>query len=102
MRSLYAILTLGLLVFTSSGDCEADEPAGSWITFLSRRSGGNLLYKMRPDGSEVTPIFGGDLKDVPGLPPGLTLYREPHWTRQSPDRRVFAPLGAGPGVAAGG
>ncbi len=89
MRSLHALPILVLTAFTITGECAADEPARSWITFLSRRSGGNLLYKMRADGSELTPIFGGDLKDVPGLSPGLTLYREPHWTRQSPDRQFF-------------
>ena len=62
---------------------------GSWITFLSHRSGGNRLYRMRPDGSEVAPIFGGELRGVPGLSEGQTLYRQPHWSRQSPDRTLF-------------
>ncbi|WP_148593196.1 TolB-like translocation protein [Aquisphaera giovannonii] len=61
----------------------------SWILFLSHRSGNNLLYRMRPDGSELTPIFGGELKDVPGMEAGRTLYRQPHWSRQSPDRAYF-------------
>jgi len=61
----------------------------SLITFLSRRSGENLLYRMRPDGSELAPIFGGELDDVPGLAAGQRLYRQPHWTRQSPDRSFF-------------
>jgi hypothetical protein len=64
-------------------------PAGQWITFLSHRTGYNLLYRMRPDGSDVRPVFGRPLKDVPGLTPGVTLYREPHWTRQSPDGKWF-------------
>lgn len=62
----------------------------SWITFLSRRTGSNLLYRMRPDGSECKPIFGGPVKDAPGLGAGLSLVREPHWTWQSPDRQHFA------------
>jgi WD40-like Beta Propeller Repeat len=70
------------------------EPAAgapqSWITLLSRRSGDNLLYRMRPDGSECKPVFGGPVKDAPGLGDGLSLYREPHWTWQSPDRKHFA------------
>ena len=37
----------------------------------------------------MTPIFGGELKDAPGLAGGETLYREPHWARQSPDRKYF-------------
>jgi len=61
----------------------------SWLTFLSHRSGSNLLYRMRPDGGELTPIFGGVLKDVPGLSEGQCLYRKPHWTRLSPDRKFF-------------
>src|ERR1022692_165947 len=61
----------------------------SWITFLSHRSGNNLLYRVRPDGSDLTPIFGGKLTDVPGLAEGQSLYRRPHWTRQSPDRIHF-------------
>src|SRR5438067_11340690 len=62
----------------------------SWITFLSHRTGDNLLYRMRPDGTQCTPIFGGTVKDAPGLRDGMTLYREPHWTWQSPDRKHFA------------
>ena len=72
-----------------ASDLGADGSEGSWITFLSHRSGGNLLYRMRPDGSEVTPIFGGELRGVPGLSEGQTLYRQPHWSRQSPDRTLF-------------
>jgi hypothetical protein len=61
----------------------------SWITFLSHRSGNNLLYRMHPDGSDLTPIFGGELRELPGLDEGQSFYRQPHWTRQSPDRRYF-------------
>lgn len=64
-------------------------PGESWITFLSRRTGDNLLYRMRPDGTQCTPVFGGTVKDAPGLRDGMTLYREPHWTWQSPDRKHF-------------
>ena len=78
-----------VLVVATHQKCHAADSDGSWITFLSHRSGNNLLYKMRPDGSEVTSIFGGELKDVPGLSKGRTSYREPHWTRQSPDGRYF-------------
>ncbi len=65
-------------------------PKGSWITFLSHRTGENLLYRMRPDGTECKPIFGGPIKDAPGIEDGTFLYREPHWTWQSPDRKYFA------------
>jgi hypothetical protein len=62
----------------------------SQITFVSRRSGGNLLYVMNPDGTALKPIFGGPLANVPMVVEGTTLYRAPHWSRQSPDRRHFA------------
>lgn len=71
------------------GECRAAEPNGSWITFLSHRSGGNLLYRMRPDGGDVTPIFGGEVKGVPGIPDGRVYYREPHFGFQSPDGKYF-------------
>jgi hypothetical protein len=61
----------------------------SWITFLSHRSGNQLLYRMHPDGHDLAPIFGGEHEDVPGLREGQTLHRQPHWSRQSPDRRHF-------------
>ena len=44
---------------------------------------------MGPDGSDLKPIFGGDLGEMPGLPKGTTWYREPHWSRQSPDGKYF-------------
>jgi hypothetical protein len=62
----------------------------TWITFLTHRTGSNLLYRMRPDGSDCKPIFGGPIKGAPGVNEGMTLYREPHWTWQSPDRKYFA------------
>jgi hypothetical protein len=60
-----------------------------WILFLSRRSGRNVLYRMRPGGGEAEPIFGGELEGMPGLPEGTAWCREPHWSRQSPDGRFF-------------
>jgi Tol biopolymer transport system component len=67
----------------------ADERKESWILFLSHRTGNNLLYRMRPDGSDIEPIFGGEVKAAPGLPEGMTWYREPHWSCQSPDGNYF-------------
>jgi hypothetical protein len=89
MRLFHPLSVLAVLVSTAAGICKADEPRDSWITFLSRRSGENVVYKMRPDGGEVTPIFGGALKGVPGLAEGEALYREPHWCYQSPDGKYF-------------
>lgn len=83
-----------IVASVAAGLAAAAEPAGSsagsWITFLSHRTGMNLLYRMRPDGSELKPIFGGPIPDAPGLGAGLSLVRAPHWTWQSPDRRHFA------------
>lgn len=70
----------------------ADKPkvkTDSWITFLSNRNGNSLVYRMRPDGSELKVIFGGELRDAPTIVEGVILHRQPHWTRQSPDRRFF-------------
>lgn len=76
----------------SAARTPADATSGaddSWILLLSVRSGRNVLYKMRPDGVELTPVFGGELEGMPGLANGTTWYREPHWSRQSPDGRSF-------------
>ncbi|MDR3618553.1 MAG: DUF1559 domain-containing protein [Paludisphaera borealis] len=67
----------------------AVETGGSWISFLSHRTGRNLLYKMRPDGGEPQPFFGGEIEAAPGLAEGAVWWREPHWSRQSPDGRFF-------------
>ena len=44
---------------------------------------------MRPDRSQLTQLFGGELEDLPGLSEGSMLYRTPCWTRQSPDPEFF-------------
>ena len=75
MRLFQAMLALWPCVAMTENVCRGADPEGSFITFLSHRSGRNLLYRMRPDGSNLTPIFGGELKDVPGLTEGLSLYR---------------------------
>jgi hypothetical protein len=31
---------------------------GPWVTFLSHRTGHNVLYRVRPDGTDLKPIFG--------------------------------------------
>lgn len=72
-----------------SGNDQSTSNRTSWITFLSQRSGDSLLYRMRPDGTECQPIFGGPIKDAPGIADSLTLYREPHWTWQSPDQQFL-------------
>jgi len=68
----------------------SEKTRGSWITFLSHRTGGTVVYKMRPDGSQLTPVFGGEICSVPIVVEGVKLYHQPHWTRQSPNARYFA------------
>lgn len=89
MRMFRAHFVVALITLFTVGSRAAEAREDSWITFLSRRSGENVVYRMRPDGRDLTPIFGGELKGVPGLTDGQTLYREPHWCRQSPDGKYF-------------
>jgi hypothetical protein len=87
-----AILTIALVHVTAgpaSAQAAPDESA-HWITFLSHRSGYSLLYRMRPDESETKAIFGGAIPNVPVVSEGVALYREPHWTRLSPNCKYFA------------
>jgi dipeptidyl aminopeptidase/acylaminoacyl peptidase len=44
---------------------------------------------MRPDGSRLTPIFGGPILGAAGVPEGVTYYRQPHFGYQSPDGKYF-------------
>ncbi|HBE71866.1 MAG TPA: hypothetical protein DDW52_27305 [Planctomycetaceae bacterium] len=60
------------------------------LTFLSHRSGENLLYAAKPDGTDPLPIFGGPVTDIPSFNDSYVMFREPHWTRQSPDGTCFA------------
>lgn len=96
MSRYTVILIAAVTSFCHAGKCaaqvrtDAAPRAKPLITFLSHRSGRNLLYTMRPDGSEIKPIFGGEIKDVPVFTAGVTLARVPHWTRQSPNGLYFA------------
>lgn len=82
-------LLFGCLVALAASWSEAQEAGEPRLIFVSRRSEENLLYAARPDGSDPRPIFGGVLKDVPGVGSETTIRREPHWCRLSPDRRFF-------------
>jgi len=75
MRLFQAILALWLSVAMTESVCRGPDPEGTFITFLSHRSGRNLLHRMRSEGGNLTPIFGGELQDVPWLAKGLTLHR---------------------------
>jgi hypothetical protein len=86
-----SVLVVLACILWGSPFAQAGDPApASRITFVSHRSGENLLYVMNPDGTGLRPIFGGPLADVPTVVEGTALYRSPHWTRQSPDGRYFA------------
>jgi Tol biopolymer transport system component len=72
-----------------TGACRPVANDGEWITFLSHRTGASVLYRMHPDGSGLQAVFGGELKDAPGLSRGMKWYRQPHWSRQSPNGTYF-------------
>lgn len=84
---LLSLFNFNLLI---AQDTEANKiELADQVTFISHRSGKNLLYRMSIDGSDVKPIFGGALKDIPVLNSDVLLYREPHWSRQSPNGEYF-------------
>lgn len=87
-------ITVALLPAIQPYALQAQSPivvsSGSVVTFLSHRSEGNILYTARPDGTDVRPIFGGPIEGLPSFTDGVTLVREPHWTRQSPNGKYFA------------
>jgi len=87
--AVFALLAV-LRPDASQAQTSAKNQSDSVVTFVSHRTGGNLLYRMRPDGTNVTPIFGGQISDVPTLTDGVTFIREPHWTHQSPNGKYFA------------
>jgi hypothetical protein len=86
---LIRIISVCMVLTATTGACRPAGTDGAWITFLSHRTGESVLYRMHPDGSGLQPVFGGELKDAPGLSAGMKWYREPHWSRQSPDGVYF-------------
>lgn len=85
----FSSFSVAIIMMTDCSWAGEMNSENSWITFLSQDSGMTLLYKMRPDGTALSPIFGGELRGMPGITDGMVLYREPHWTRQSPNRKFF-------------
>lgn len=84
-----AIIAISLAATSVSAQTK-QEPTETLLTFLSHRSGHNLLYKSQPDGNNPQPIFGGPILDVPSVNSSYAMFREPHWTRQSPNGKHFA------------
>ncbi len=94
-RELTASFVAALFVLLATAPviaiaAELEVSNDQWITFLSHRTGTNLLYKMRPDGSELEVILGGPLSGQPTINNEVRIIREPHWTRLSPHRHYFA------------
>ena len=85
----FAALTLAATVVTHAQQPNGN-PSGAFLTFLSHRSGHNQLYSCHQDGTQPSAIFGGPLKAVPSFDDSFVMFREPHWTRQSPNGRYFA------------
>lgn len=92
------VLLIGLLVLINSISIASfvlaqesnSQSSETWLTFLSHRSGHNLLYVSQQDGTSPKPIFGGPIGDVPSFDKSYTMFRDPHWTRQSPNGKYFA------------
>jgi Tol biopolymer transport system component len=85
MLALFAVA----MATTASAQSIVSEQ-GIALTFLSHRSGYNQIYTSRADGSKPQPFFGGPIVDVPSFDDSYTMFREPHWTRQSPNGKYFA------------
>ena len=87
------LLIVGLVLLTLAGTASAQSDELKQeiaLTFLSHRSGYNQIFKSHHDGSEPKPLFGGPIVDVPSFDDSYTMFREPHWTRQSPNGMYFA------------
>jgi hypothetical protein len=90
------IFTLALTVAAATASAQTnntkpnDATGNLALTFLSHRSGYNQIYTSRSDGSKPQPFFGGPITDVPSFNKSYTMFREPHWTRQSPNGKYFA------------
>jgi hypothetical protein len=89
--SMKLILSLAFIVDAATAWAQTSETERKYaLTFLSHRSGYNQIYTSHADGSKPQPFFGGPIKDVPSFDKSYTMFREPHWTRQSPNGEYFA------------
>lgn len=86
LSAMFFLLS-GSFVFSQDKSLDDTKPL---MTFLSHRTGSNLLYKSNADGTGLKPLLGGPVTDVPALSDQYTMVREPHWTRQSPNGKYFA------------
>lgn len=85
-----AFAALSLATATAAHAQSPKTRADVALTFLSHRSGYNQAYRSEPDGSNPQPFFGGPITDIPSFDDSYRMFREPHWTRQSPDGKYFA------------
>jgi hypothetical protein len=89
------LIVFGAFMFTvtsamaTHAQTSARQPHVS-MTFLSHRASYNQLYQSQPDGANEQAIFGGPITDLPSFDDSYKMYREPHWTRQSPNGKYFA------------
>jgi hypothetical protein len=84
-------LVLCTLAVATTGYAQNSEAeSGDVLTFLSHRSGYNQVYTSQPDGGNPRAFFGGPIADIPSFDNSYTMFREPHWTRQSPNGKYFA------------
>ncbi len=85
------IIALASIAFAATALAQTnDTERKSVLTFLSHRFGYNQIYTSHSDGSKPKPFFGGPITDVPSFDQSYALFREPHWTRQSPNGKYFA------------
>lgn len=86
-----AVISIYFATFAACVNAQPDlERYETVMTFLSHRSGLNLLYNSQPDGSNPQIVFGGPIENVPSFSDSYKMIREPHWTRQSPNGKLFA------------
>ena len=70
--SIVALLTGECAMAQSQGETTA--ATARVVTFLSHRSGHNILYAMKPDGTDIKAVFGGRVRDVPSIIEGVTTF----------------------------
>ena len=96
IRPLTVLVVLVCILSGSSFAQAGDLAPASRITFVSHRSGENLLYVMNPDGTGLRPIFGGPLADVPTVVEGTASVARRIGLARVPTADI---LPAGPTIA---
>ena len=85
------VITLALMAVAATASAQtSDTERKLALTFLSHRSGYTQIYTSHSDGSKPQPFFGGPITEIPSFNESYIMFREPHWTRQSPNGEYFA------------